>query len=72
MLVTKLKLGFSKASGEDFTLNYSNVDEDVTTQNVKDLMSGIIANGAIFTKVPAVAKNAFIITTETTAVDLSD
>ena len=68
---TKLVLTFAKANGDSLSQTYSNAKSNVSSANVKALMEGIIANGAIFTSVPAVMKSAKIVTTTETAVDLS-
>lgn len=68
---TKLKMDFAKSNGDDMSITYNYIKNNVSNANVKALMEGMITNGAIYEKVPAIIKSATIITTEETAVDLS-
>ena len=68
---TKLSLNFAKSNGKSMNLSYSYARQDVSNANIKALMQGIVANGAIFENTPAAINSAKIITTETTDVDLS-
>jgi len=52
-------------------LSYGYARQDASNANIKALMQGIVANGAIFKNTPAAIRSAKIITTETTDVDLS-
>lgn len=68
---TKLQMTFTKANGDNVSMTMKHCKQDLSAANVKSLMEGIVANGSIFEKVPAAIKSAVIITTESTAVDLS-
>ena len=68
---TKIVLDFAKANGSTCTQTYEHARQDVSNANIKSLMQGIVANGAIFTNVPVAIKAAKIVTTDTTDVDLS-
>ena len=68
---TKLSLNFAKSNGNSMNLSYSYARQDASNANIKALMQGIVANGAIFENTPAAIRSAKIITTETTDVDLS-
>ena len=68
---TKLSLTFAKDNGEAVTFTYSHAKKTASAANVKSLMEGMVANGAIFEKAPAAVKSAKFITVEETAVDLS-
>ncbi len=68
---TKLVLSFVDSNGDSVSFSYNYADPEVTAANVSALMSGIITNGSIFQKVPATAKGAKLVTTETTEIALS-
>ena len=68
---TQVVLNFSKANGKTMQLSYKYARQDVSNANIKALMQGIVANGAIFENVPAAINSAKIVTTETTDIDLS-
>ena len=68
---TKLSLNFAKSNGDAVNITYNHAKNNVSAANVKSLMEGIVANGEIFEKAPAIIKSAKIITTEDTPVDLS-
>jgi len=68
---TKLVLNFAKANGNDMSLTYNYARQDASNANIKLLMEGIVANGAIFQNIPIAIRSAKIVTTETTDVDLS-
>ena len=68
---TKLSLNFAKSNGNSMNLSYNYARQDASNANIKLLMEGIVANGAIFQNQPAAIRSAKIITTETTDVDLS-
>lgn len=57
---TKLELVFGTSSGS-VTMNFNYADPDASTEDVTALMNGIIANGAIFEKVPTSIKSASIV-----------
>ena len=67
---TRLVLGFETNTGSNVVFTYSYAKPSATLANVKALMNGIIANGSIFTKVPATAKSAKTITTSENVYDL--
>jgi len=68
---TKLSLTFAKDNGEALTFTYAHAKKTASAANVKSLMEGMVANGAIFEKAPVTIKSAKIINVEETAVDLS-
>lgn len=67
----KLVLGFETAEGKSMTLTYNHAKASATAAQVKALMNGIIANGSIFSTVPATAKSAKQVTTSENEYDLS-
>lgn len=67
----ELRLNFAKSNGNDMSLVYRYVKENVSKANVKSLMQGIVANGAIFENTPATIKSAKHVETTTTDIDLS-
>ena len=68
---TKLVLAFETSTGKSFSLSYKYAKPAPQLQKLKDLASSIVANGSIFTKVPAVAKTAKIVTTTEQTYDVS-
>lgn len=68
---TELKLYFLKSNGNEMSMTVKYARQDASNANIKALMQGIIANGAIFENTPVALKAAKIVTTETTDVDLS-
>ena len=68
-----LKMTFVASNGGNTSLSYANSKDagTLSSTNVKALMEGIIANGAIFENVPVSMKSAEITKKETTAIDLS-
>jgi len=68
---TVLKLYFAKANGNEMSMTVKYADPEASNVNIKTLMQGIIANGAIFENTPVAIKSAKIVTTTTTDVDLS-
>ncbi len=69
-MAAKLVLEFA-GTGSDVIFTYNYVDTNITTANVKALVNGLITNGSIFENPPVSAKSAKIITTTSTAYDLS-
>lgn len=67
----KLVLGFETSTGKALTLTYNHAKPAPQEEKVKALVNGIIANGSIFTKVPAVAKSAKVVTTTEQKYDIS-
>ena len=68
---TKLLLNFLKSNGNEMGLTYNYANPSASRTDIKALMQGIVANGAIFENTPAAIRSAKIVTTETTDVDLS-
>ena len=68
---SKLSMKFADSNGDTVNMNYNHAKSDVSNANVRTLMDGIVANGAIFVKVPTIVKSANVITTESREVDLS-
>ena len=69
---SKLVMTFANSNGTEHSIIYNYVDANTADVTVKALVNGIIANGSIFSNVPATAKSAAIVTTTQTAVDLSN
>lgn len=69
--VSKLVLGFRDEDGKEKKMNYNYANPNVETSDVVSAMDAIIANGAIFSNVPVAKKNAKIITTQETSIDIS-
>lgn len=65
-----LSMTFSTNTGESTTIRISEFNPEIDSERVGVLMNTIITNGAIFKKVPALAKSAKIVATTTTDVDL--
>ena len=73
MAVTrKLVCKFVDSDGETMTLSYNYVSSELTANDVKALMTGIVANGSIFAKTPVTAKSAEVVNTTTEEIDISD
>ena len=68
--VKKLSLYFTDSEGDNINQVYHYADSEVESASVKALMQGIIANGAIFNKVPAAMKSAKIITVNETPINI--
>lgn len=67
----KLYMKFEKSNGDEISMSYAHIKNNVSDANIKSLMLGIVANGKIFEKVPAEMKSAYIQSTEKQAIDLS-
>ena len=67
----KLQLNFAKSNGNNISFAYSNIASNPSSANVKLLMEGMVANGAIFQNQPASIRSAKFIETSTTDIDLS-
>ncbi len=67
----QLVLNFKKSNGNDMSLVYNYVKENVSNAAVKSLMQGIVANGAIFENTPATIRSAKHVEKTTTDIDLS-
>lgn len=68
---TKLVMTFTGTNNNDVTLSYNYAKSDASTANIKSLIQGIITNGSIFSNPPVSAKEAKLITTTETEVDLN-
>lgn len=68
--VTRLYLTFTRNNDTTMSVSYNYVKNDISVENVKALMEGIVANGDIFERTPAAIKGARIVTTEETVFDL--
>lgn len=68
---SRLSMTFGTSTGDEVSFGYSYADEEASIADIKALVAGMIANGSIFKKVPAVAKSAKIVTTTTTPISLS-
>ena len=68
---TKLLMNFTKSDGDLISMSYNHAKKEFNKANVKSLMEGIVANGAIFEKTPFAIKSAKVITTESVDVDLN-
>lgn len=66
----RLQMVFADTTGESTTLSYGNIKDELDTNAVKALMSGLIANGSIFENPPAISKSAKIIETNTTELEI--
>ena len=71
-MAAKLGLEFTDANGKSCTIRYSHVDEDVSSSDVVALVNGIITNGSIFATVPVSAKDATIVVTTETKINLTN
>lgn len=71
-VINKLSLTFSTESGTNATLSYKYAKSNVTSAQVKALMTAIIANKAIFSAALSAAKSAKLVRTEEDAIDISD
>ena len=70
MAVSKLVLTFATADGTTTTLAYNYAKSTVQDIAVRDLVSGIISSGSIFSHVPVIAKSAKFITATEKDVEL--
>lgn len=68
----KLSIEFATLDGRTLTMNFNYVKPDLGVAYVKALANGIVSNGSIFAKVPAVTKSAKIVTTSEEDYDLSE
>ena len=68
---TKLSLTFTDGDGASINHSYNYANPEVTSASVKALMQGIVANGAIFDRVPVATKSAKIVVTEETSININ-
>ena len=68
---SKLVMTFANSNGTEHSMIYNYADAETPSSAVRALVNGIIANGSIFSNVPATAKSAAIVTTTQTAVNLN-
>ena len=68
---SKLVMTFAGSNGAEHSITYNYIDAETPNADLKALVNGIIANGSIFSNVPATAKSAAIVTTTQTAVNLN-
>ena len=68
---TKLVMDFKDTNNDTVRISYNYVDPDVSTENVKALVQGLITNGTYFVKPPVAASMAKLVTTTETNIDLS-
>lgn len=68
---SKLICTFLDAEGKDIVLTYDYADATADRADIRALVAGMIANGAIFENVPVTAKSAKIVTTTETVYSLS-
>ena len=69
---SKLVMEFATLDGQTVTMSYNYVKSDLGVAFVKALTQGIVTNGSIFAKVPALPKSAKIVTTSESAYDLDE
>lgn len=67
----KLQLKFGTMAGEK-VWNFSRAKQNVTTAQVKALMTSMISNGAIYQEPPLTMRSAKVIVTTEDEFDLSD
>lgn len=68
---SQLILQFRDANSSNIKFTYKYANPDVTSSEVKALVTAMIANGSVFEKVPAVAVSATLQTTTETAIDIA-
>lgn len=68
----KLQLKFKDTNDENVTFTFAHIKANPARTDVKALMSGMIANNAIWQKSPATETSATLVTTTTSAIDISD
>ncbi len=70
-VINQVQMTFEGSNGNEIKLSYKYVKDNVSDSNIKAAMQGIVNNGNIFNKVPAVIKSAVIVSTNKREVDLS-
>lgn len=70
--VSKLECNFKDENGKAMSMSFNYAKSDLTDGAAKDLMDGLIANGAVFKKAPYEKVDANLITTSTKALDVAD
>ena len=68
----KLQLKFKDNEGKTVSFNFNYVKANATAANIKALMNSMISNTDIWQKTLLLKASANIITTTTTAVDISE
>lgn len=72
MSARKLVIQFATLDGQTITHSYNYIKSDLGIAYVKALANGIVSNGSIFTKVPAVTTSAKLVTAVEEVYDLSE
>ena len=72
MSVSTLVINFAGQTGDSVKFSYKYANPSVTTNTVKALINGLIANGSIFENPPVTAKSAKLVTQSEAEYDLSD
>ena len=70
-MAARLALQFYDSASNVINFSYNYANQSATTANVKALMSGIVSNGSIFSRVPVSQKSAKLLITNETEYDLS-
>ena len=70
MSTTKLVFSYVDLGGDTRSLSYNYANPSATTTQVKNLASGLVANGSVFENPPVLMKSAKFVTTTETDVDL--
>lgn len=70
-MASKLVMTFAGNNGVEHFMTYNYIDAETAGSTVRALVNGIIANGSIFTNVPATVRSAKIVSTTEKVINLS-